>query len=118
MIYETCLADSAVTTIFGTNPLRVYGWGLAPQGVQRPYMVWQAVTGSPENNISESPDFDMTTIQVDVYADTAAKAKSGSKVIQNAIERVMNVVSLDGEDRDPVTNDYRVTFSVDWFVPR
>lgn len=117
MIYETCAADANVRAIFGSTP-RVYGWGLAPQGVARPYMVWQTITGYPENNISELPDFDRSTIQIDVYSDTAPSAKAGAKAIQDAVEQVMNVVSLDGESRDPITNDYRVTFSVDWFVPR
>lgn len=117
-IYSTLIADSAVVAILGPHPSRIYGWGQAPQKAIHPYVVWQLITGSPENNLSDRPDFDNRTIQIDVYATTAEDANTCALALRDAIEPVMHITSWDGESRDPPTNDYRVTFSVDWFVNR
>jgi len=119
LLYNTLRASSAVTALLGSHPnLRVYAFGQAPQGVTRPYLVWQMVTGYPENNLSQRPDFDSSTIQIDIYALTAQAAEAVKLAARDAIEAVTHITSWDGEDRDPATNDYRITFSVDWFVPR
>lgn len=118
-IYATLRASSAVTALLGSHPnLRVYAFGQAPQGVTRPYIVWQMITGSPENNLSQRPDFDSSTIQVDIYALTAQSAEAVRLAARDAIEPVTHITSWGGESRDPATNDYRITFSVDWFVRR
>jgi Protein of unknown function (DUF3168) len=118
-IYQTLNESSSVKALLGTPPTsRIYGWGQAPADVVRPYVVWQLITGSPENNLSDLPGFDSRTVQVDVYASTAPAASEVAIALRDAIEPVMHITSWDGESRDHATNDYRVTFSVDWFVAR
>ena len=61
---------------------------------------------------------DSYSIQVDVYAATATLARNAAGAIRDAVEPVAHVTSWGGESRDPDTNNYRVNFTIDWWVPR
>lgn len=118
-LYNVLKVVSGVTTLLGTHPnLRVYGFGQTPEGVQRPYVVWQETTGSPELNLSQSPDHDMYSLQIDVYAKTGPSCDAVRKALRDAIEPIMHITNWYGDDRDSETNDYRTTFAVDWFIER
>lgn len=117
-IFSTCKADAGVTALLGTNPCRLYLFGEAPQGVAKPYAVWQSVGGQPENFLGQRPDADSFTLQVDVYADTAASARAVAVALSHAIEAVAYVTSWRGESRKQETKDYRSSFDVDWIVRR
>lgn len=118
-VYETLENEPTVTSLLGVPPgLRVYEFGQAPAGVARPYLTWQEITGFPDNTLGCPPGYDTKTIQLDVFAEDANKARATRDAVVNAIEKTMYVTSFDGEGKDPPTNYYRVTFSVDWFVKR
>lgn len=117
-IFEVCKADAAVVALLGSSPLRFYPFGEAPQKVAKPYAVWQQVGGAPENYLAGRPDIDAYTLQVDVYADSAASARAVAEAIRNAIELRAHIVAWRGESRDPETKHYRSSFDVDWFVQR
>lgn len=116
-IYEVCSANASVQAALG-NPARLYPFGEAPQGVAKPYAVWQTLGGSPENFLKQSPDIDQFTLQVDVYASTAMAARAAARSLRDAIEPVAYITRWNGEDRDQETKNYRVSFDVDWWVPR
>jgi len=116
-IFEVCAANSAVKMALG-NPPRIYPFGEAEQGTPKPYAVWQTISGSPENYLAQRPDIDSFTLQVDVYAGTAADARACARAIRDAIEPRAYVVRWNGEMRDPDTKSYRVSFDVDWWTPR
>lgn len=117
-IFETCAADPDVQTNIGVTPTRFYQFGEAPPKVLLPYAVWQTVSGFPENYINEVPDIDRHSIQIDVYASTAAQARDVAKALRDAIEPYAHVTSWRGEDRDPDTRNFRISFDVDWMVLR
>jgi hypothetical protein len=117
-IFQTCSADSVVNAVLGSNPVRLYPFGEAPQSVTKPYAVWQTISGGPENYIGDLPDIDSYSIQVDAYAPTAALARSVAKAIRDAVEPVAHVTLWGGESRDTETKNYRVNFTIDWWVPR
>ncbi|MBF4377310.1 tail completion protein gp17, partial [Vibrio anguillarum] len=48
-IFSICQQDPVVTSLIGSNPLRLYMFGLAPQSPTKPYAVWQVIGGQPEN---------------------------------------------------------------------
>lgn len=118
MIFETCATDPAVTALLGTSPVRLFPFGMAPAGVIKPYAVWQQVGGQPDNYLSGVPDIDSMTLQVDAYATTSASARAVAAALRDAIEPVAHVVAWRGESRDAETGNYRVSFDVDWFIPR
>jgi cystathionine beta-lyase family protein involved in aluminum resistance len=123
-IYKVCFASSAVRALIGgvdaqgKNIIRFYGWGQAPAQVARPYVTWQNITGFPGNNISDLPDYDLQSLQIDVFASKGTDAEAVAKALRDAIEPHMHITSWDGESRDPVTTDYRFIFSVDWYTKR
>jgi len=117
-IFEVCAADSAVTTLLGAAPTRLYPFGEAPQDTIKPYVVWQMITGSPENYLAGRPDVDGFTLQVDAYAPTGSQVRAIAEAIRNAIELKANIVRWGGESKDPATKIYRYSFDVDWFVQR
>ncbi|GFZ70567.1 Uncharacterized protein ALO70_04452 [Pseudomonas amygdali pv. eriobotryae] len=117
-IFSVCAANSAVTALLGSSPTRLYPFGEAPEGVAKPYAVWQLITGSPENYLSGRPNVDGFTLQVDIYADTASSARNVTEAIRNAIELTAYITRWGAESRDTETKLYRSSFDVDWLVHR
>lgn len=117
-IFQVCSASAAVKALIGTNPVRLYPFDEAPQGVIYPYVVWQMVNGSPENYLGDRPDIDGYTTQVDVYADSATAARNVAKALRDAIEPAAYITAWRGESKDEATKKYRYSFDVDWLTPR
>lgn len=118
-IYDVLRSVPAVTALLGADPnLRVYAFGQAPTTVLRPYVTWQLTTGFPNNNLSDRPENDENAVQIDIYATTPQSAEAVKIALRDAIEPVTHITSWDGEGRETPTSDYRITFSVDWFVNR
>lgn len=117
-VYKVCAASEAVKALIGSNPVRLYPFGMAPQGVQLPYVVWQSITGFPQNYINQTPDIDKFSIQVDVYAKTETSARDVAKALRDVIEPVAHITSWRGESTDPDTLHKRFSFDIDWFVKR
>jgi hypothetical protein len=117
-IFEVCAAAPGVTALLGVQPTRLFPFGDAPEGMAKPYAVWQLITGSPENFLAGRPDLDSYTLQVDVYAVTAASARAVTVAISEAIELKAHVTRWGGETRDIETKLYRSSFDIDWLVPR
>jgi hypothetical protein len=115
-IVSVCQADPGVTALIGSSPMRLYPHGDAPQGVVKPYVVWQVVGGSPLNYVNGVPDTDRYNLQVDVYADTAYAADDVFKALRHAIELQANITGFNIEARDPVTKNFRKGFDVAWLV--
>lgn len=117
-IFETCAADDGVTALLGTNPVRLYQFGFAPQNVAKPYAVWQTIGGVPGNYITGLPDHDQIAVQVDVYGITSTEARGVALALRDAIEPHAHITAWRGEDREPETALFRVSFDLDWFVHR
>jgi hypothetical protein len=117
-IFAVCAADAGVTALLGASLTRLYPFGEAPEGVAKPYAVWQLVTGSPENYLAGRPDMDGYTLQVDVYAATGSSARAVAEAISHAIELQAYVTRWSGETKDTETKLYRSSFDIDWLVPR
>ncbi len=117
-IFQICAASTAVKAKIGASPVRLYPFGLAPQGVALPYVVWQPIIGSPENYLGDLPDIDKHSLQIDVYAATETSARDTAKALRDAIEPVAYVVAWRGESTDPDTQNKRFSFDVDWHVKR
>jgi hypothetical protein len=117
-IYATCAANAGVQAALGSNPVRLYPFGEAPQGVTKPYAVWQVVGGGPGNYINQVPDTDSYTVQIDVYATTVTSGRAAAEALRDAIEPVAHLTRYMGDSRDIETKNYRASFDVDWIVNR
>lgn len=117
-IFQIATADPAVTALLGTNPTRLYLFGLAPETPIGTYCVWQVISGSPENFLAGRPDVEAYGLQVDVYAATASAARAAGHAIEYAVELTATITSYNGETKDAETGLYRYSFDVDWIVRR
>lgn len=117
-IFQVVAADSGVTAVLGSAPVRFYPFGEAPEGVTYPYAVWQLVSGSPENYLAGRPDIDGFSLQIDVYAKSGSDARAVGRALRDAIELSAYITRWSGESRDEDTKTYRLSFDVDWLTPR
>lgn len=117
-LFTLAAADPAVTAQLGTNPVRLFPFGEAPEDTPAPYAVWQIISGSPENYLGNVPDLDSYTLQIDVYGDTAQQVREAVRALRDCIEQHAYIVSWRDEGRDTETKDYHIGFDVDWLNPR
>src|SRR5690625_2126134 len=117
-LFSICRADSAVAELLGTNPVRLFMFGMAPQRVQRPYATWQVISGNPESYIAGRPDAENYIIQIDVWGNSASETREILSAIERAIELHCYVTRYGGESRDPETMSYRSSMDVSWITTR
>jgi hypothetical protein len=120
-IFETVEGDAALGALIGLGgTMRLYPFGRAAQVTPPtyPYVVWQNVSGAPENYINRVPEIDLFSIQVDIYSKTAESGRAVAGALRDAIQTSANISGWRGETRDPQTGYYRVSFDVDWFSTR
>lgn len=117
-IFQVVDSSAAVQALLGPSPVRFSPFGEADPQPELPYAVWQTAYGSPDNYISGAPDTDRFGTQIDVYAREASEARDVAKAISDAIEAVAHITALNGESRDPVTRNYRYSFTADFIVNR
>ena len=117
-IFTLVSNDHDVQVAFGTNPVRVFPFGSAPEKPTLPYSVWQIIGGAPENYVGNLPDMDTFLIQVDVYAKTASSARSSAEALRDALEEKAYIVAWRGESKDLTTQHYRYSFDINFFTAR
>ena len=118
-IFEVCSSDTSIQSLLGDGPtLRLYPFGQALQDEKRPYAVWRTIYGSPENYLGTAADCDSCGLLVDVYARTATSAREVAAALFAVIELHAYITEYSGEARDPETQDYRYSFTVDWIKNR
>lgn len=102
------------------NKLRAYEFGLAPDAPVKPYLVWQDISGDPQNNLDCPANTDHITIQVDIYITDPLHLRTIREAVRKALEldNSCTVTSLRGNEREPVTKLYRTGFDSNWFVDR
>ena len=114
-VFATLKASAEVKAIVGTNPPRIYRHGAAPQYTDRPYISWLLVSGIPENNLSDPPPVDRSTVQVDAWHPEDAGVELLANAIRDAIEPTAHCtgVLIDGQESD--TKLYRLSLQFDWW---
>jgi len=116
-VYAWLKASTAVKAIIGNTP-RAYRHGEAPQDTTKPYVTWQIVSGSPENNLSESPPIDRITIQVDCWHLTDAGVESLAEAVRDAIEPHGHMTGIPINLRETETKLYRIGLQFDCWQSR
>lgn len=102
------------------NKLRAYEFGLAPDAPVKPYLVWQDISGDPQNHLDCPANTDHITIQIDIYTLEPQHLRIIREAVRKALEldNSCTVTSLRGNEREPVTKLYRTGFDSNWFVDR
>lgn len=117
-LFQILSAAPAVTALLGSNPVRVYPFGQAPQLSEYPYATYTVFSGDPQNMMDKTPDFDNLGTTVDVWAKTAASAQAVAVAVRDAVEPHAHMVRIGNMTRDPETNSYRVSLDFDFFTER
>lgn len=117
-IFAIAAADTAVQAALGTDPVRFWPFGLAPQDETRPYAVHQLVYGSPENTLACAPASDNFGVQVDAYAKTVTSARAVAAALRDALEPHAYITAWNGESWESATGLYRVSFTVEFQTDR
>ena len=116
-VYTGVSASVPVQAVLG-NPVRLYGFGEAPQNVTKPYAVWQTPFALPENYLGRVPDIDQHSTQVDVYGATSASVIAAATALRNVYEVTAHMTSFRLWPKETDTNLYRVTLEIDFWTKR
>ena len=102
------------------SKLRAYEFGLAPDAPVKPYLVWQDISGDPQNHLDCPANTDHVTIQIDIYTLVPDQLRLIREAARKALEldNSCTVTSLRGNEREPITKLYRTGFDSNWFVDR
>lgn len=111
-------ASTTVKNLLGSNPLRVYPFGRAPQNTAKPYAVYSVYNANPENYLGQVPDIDNKGTQIDIYAETAQSAESCFVAIRNALEPSAHMTSFSTIGVEENTNLYNVRMEFDFWEER
>jgi len=117
-IFSILNASTTVKAIFGSNPLRVYPWGMAPENCEKPYATYLVFSGSPANTLGENPTVDNLGTQIDVWAENGSAAVSGAEAIRDALQSTGYMLSFAFEPPDEDTNLYRQRMDFNFFEAR
>lgn len=118
-IFQLVAANATATGLLGSNPVRFWPFGAAPENETRPYATHQLVSGQPVNTITTPPRADRASVQVDAYGKTATEAWNVANAIAAAVETSLAyVMSWDLALVDEATGLFRVAFTCDFYVPR
>ncbi|MCC2632182.1 MAG: hypothetical protein K0S48_68 [Ramlibacter sp.] len=117
-IFALLKAAPAVTAIVGTDPVKVFRHGAAPQGTVAPYVVWSVISDVPENNLSDLPPTDRVTVQVDCYHTTDAGIEQLAIAVRNALEPHGHMTGMPINQRETDTQLFRIALQFDLWVGR
>lgn len=119
-LFSLLSASTAVKAIIGSNPVRVYRHGSAPQGVVAPYVTQIGVGQTPENDLSGTPPVDASRVQVSCWSDNTGTGSLGVETLASAVRRAIeprwHILDVRDMGRDPETQRYRIDLDVRVFV--
>lgn len=108
----------AVLTLVGTDPVRIYRHGSAPQGTAAPYITWFSVAGQPYDQISGSPCGDFDAVQIDSWAVDDAQVEVLAGAVRDALDAAGIANRLVIDQREPATKLYRIGIEADFISSR
>lgn len=100
------------TALLGSNPVRFFPHGAAPQGVGVPYATQMQVDGVPENALNGRPLADATRVQVSVWDTDETRCEQAARAMRDAFEAVHDVLTIRGMGKDFDTQRFRVDLDV------
>ena len=125
-VFTLIAAAPAVTAIVGTSPVRCYP-GVIPQTTDGtpnlsllPCIVYQLITGTPENYLAQTSTISQQRVQIDAYATTFAAATALAEAARTALEDgATNVcISENGNYYEAETKAFRASFDMEFWVQR
>lgn len=122
-LYTTLQASADVRALLGARP-RLWQFGEAPaidpqsRATQTPYATWLLVAAAPFNTLSESPDRDRQTLQIDLWGNTETEVRAAAAAVRAQLETVTHCLGFRTLPRDEKTRLFRVSLDFDWLFGR
>lgn len=117
-LFEILSNDAAVTDLLGTNPVRIFPWGRAPQKVEKPYAVYSVYNANPENYLDSVPDIYNKGTQINVYANSSKSLEDCFIAIRDSLEPSAHMTSYTTPDQDSETNLFSCRMEFDFWEAR
>ena len=120
-IFALLNASDEVKSFLQTgSKLRAYEFGLAEDKPKPPYLVWQDISGIPQNHLDCPANIDHNTIQFDIYTLEPQNLRTIREAVRRALEvdNSCTITGLRGNERESDTKLYRTGFDSNWFVDR
>lgn len=117
-IFPELMADAAVKSMFGDNPMRIFPWGEVPPNTATPYATYAPIGGNPENTMDKPPQIDNIGTQIDVWGKTLDQCKKATIALRNPLERLGHMISFGGAEKDTETKLYHFRMDFDFFTGR
>ncbi len=114
-VFEILSADSMVA---GYVSERIYPHGRAPQKGDKPYITWDVMGGSPENNLSDAPPCDSFVVRVRVWAETSAAVYAIGQAVRDCLEAETHMEDVPATGRDVETLRYWLAMTFRFWVDR
>lgn len=109
--------SNQVKAVLGV-PVRAYPWGRAPQNPIKPYVVYTLYSAVPENYLGTRGDIDRKSIQVNIYADNAARSENCFNAIRDSLEGVAYLTAYRTNEIDQDTDLYSTIMEFDFWEGR
>lgn len=122
-LYARAMATPAVVALLtdGAGSIRLWPFGEAPlqPAPKLPYVTWQNVSGEPANNVSDRPDADSFSIQVNVWATNSAQLWAVTNALRDIMEvEGCTIVRWGNTVKDAQTKAFGYDFDADWITYR
>lgn len=109
-------SSNAVKAIIGSNPVRFYPQGAAPQNAVAPYVTQSVVDTVPLNTLSELPAGDGSRVQLSCWSDNtgtgATSVQALATALRDLIEPHHHILVIRDMGRDFETQRYRIDLDV------
>lgn len=123
-LYARAMATPAVVALLadGKGSIKLWPFGVAPKqpAPKLPYVTWQNLpNGEPANNVSDRPDADSFSIQVNVWAVTSAQLWAVTTALRDIMEvDGCTIVRWGNTEIDAQTKAFGYDFDADWITYR
>lgn len=114
-IYRLLRSAPAVVEIVGE---KIGRHGSMPQAEEAPYITWFVVADQPHDTLSEAPQSDFNTVQIDCWSADDAQVAALARAVRAALDAAghHNRVVVDLRERD--TKLYHVGIEADLITQR
>lgn len=112
-VVELAKQSADLVELIGNNPFRFFAFGDAGEKPQYPYVTYQNIAGAPENYLGDRPDADGWILQINCWAKSEVQVVALAKAVSESLELSAHITGWGNSDRDPVTRNYRFTFTVE-----
>ncbi len=107
-LFQLVKTDPVCQALLGTDPVKFFEFGTAPDLEVVPYATWQILAWEPFNFLTESPTTDRIEAQADIWGATAAEARAVARAIRRALDPYIQITHFLTQF-DEESRLYRVT---------